>query len=118
MVRVTPTGDLLGARIDGIDLSRPLDNADCSLIREACGIHGVRCFSHQDLAPRQHKAFAAHFGSLEVNVAAETYTVPDHPEVMILSNVVEGSRAIGLKDAGQDWHTDLSYSRDIAYLNI
>ena len=118
MVRVTPTGDLLGARIDGIDLSRPLDNAELALIHEALGIHGILCFSDQDLAPRQHKAFAAHFGSLEVNVAAETYTVPDHPEVMILSNVVEGSRAIGLKDAGQDWHTDLSYSRDIAYLNI
>ena len=37
---------------------------------------------------------------------------------MILSNIVEDGRPIGLKDAGQDWHTDLSYSRDIAYLNI
>ena len=37
---------------------------------------------------------------------------------MILSNVVEGGRTIGLEDAGQDWHTDLSYSRTIAFLNI
>ena len=37
---------------------------------------------------------------------------------MILSNVVEEGRATGLKDAGRDWHTDLSYLRNIAFLNV
>ncbi len=118
LARVITTGDTLGARIEGIDLSRSLDAADFALIRQAFGVHGVLCFPRQDLAPDRHKAFAARFGSLEVNVAAGTYTVPGHPEVMILSNVVEDGRAIGLDDAGQDWHTDLSYSRTIAFLNI
>ena len=40
------------------------------------------------------------------------------PEVMILSNIVENGRAIGLNDAGQSWHTDMSYSRQIAFANV
>jgi len=38
--------------------------------------------------------------------------------VMILSNIVEKGKAIGLADAGQDWHTDMSYSRTIAFANV
>jgi taurine dioxygenase len=37
---------------------------------------------------------------------------------MILSNIVENGKAIGLADAGQDWHTDMSYSRGIAFANV
>jgi taurine dioxygenase len=117
-VRVIPTGDRLGARIEGVDLSRPVDGAEIALIRDAIGAHGVLCFPGQDLPPGRHKAFAARFGTLEVNVASGSFTVPGHPEVMILSNIVDGGRAIGLGDAGQGWHTDLSYSRTIAFLNI
>ena len=76
------------------------------------------CFPNQSLEPVQHKAFASRFGSLEVNVAAGRYTVPGHPEVMILSNEVVDGQPIGLGDAGQDWHTDMSYSETIAFLNV
>ena len=118
MARVISMGGPLGTRVEDIDLSKRIDDAEVAQIREAIGIHGVLCFPGQDLAPDRHKAFAARFGSLEVNVVAGSFTVPGHPEVMILSNVVEDGRAIGLEDAGQDWHTDLSYSRTIAFLNI
>jgi taurine dioxygenase len=37
---------------------------------------------------------------------------------MILSNMVENGRPIGLADAGQDWHTDMSFSRTIAFVNV
>ena len=43
---------------------------------------------------------------------------PAIPEVMILSNIVENGKPIGLSDAGQDWHTDMSYSRQIAFANV
>jgi taurine dioxygenase len=38
--------------------------------------------------------------------------------VGILSNVVENGRPIGLADAGQDWHTDMSYNATIGFLNV
>ena len=37
---------------------------------------------------------------------------------MILSNIVENGRPIGARDAGQDWHTDMSYSATIAFANV
>jgi taurine dioxygenase len=43
---------------------------------------------------------------------------PGMPEVGILSNVVENGRPIGLADAGQDWHTDMSYNPTIGFLNV
>lgn len=118
MADVIPSGGILGARIENIDLSAPLSDTDFALVLKAFGDHGVLCFPGQDLPPAAHKAFAARFGSLEVNVAAGRYTVPEHPEVMILSNMVEDGQPVGLKDAGQDWHTDMSYSATIAFLNV
>lgn len=32
--------------------------------------------------------------------------------------MVENGKPVGLSDAGQDWHTDMSYSRTIAFSNV
>jgi taurine dioxygenase len=40
------------------------------------------------------------------------------PEVSILSNIVENGRPIGIPDAGQDWHTDMTYNRVIGFVNV
>ena len=37
---------------------------------------------------------------------------------MILSNIVEDGKPIGLADAGQDWHTDMSFSKTVAFVNV
>ncbi len=118
MVEITPGAGILGARVDGIDLSLPLTDADYDLLLHGFANYGVLCFPGQHLEPAAHKAFASRFGSLEVNVAAGPYTVPDHPELMFLSNIIEDGRRVGLNDAGQEWHTDMSYSDPIAFLNV
>jgi taurine dioxygenase len=118
MLKITPIGKTLGARIEGIDLSKPLTRADKAQILQAFGGYAVLCFPGQNVDAAQQKAFAREFGSLEINVAAGHYTVPGHPEVMVLSNIIENGKAIGLADAGQDWHTDMSYSEPIAFLNV
>jgi taurine dioxygenase len=118
MLTITPTGKTLGARIEGADLSKPLSAADKAAILRAFGDHGVLCFPKQSLDPVQQKVFSREFGTLEINVAAGHYTVPGHPDVMVLSNIIENGKAIGLADAGQDWHTDMSYSEPIAFLNV
>jgi taurine dioxygenase len=40
------------------------------------------------------------------------------PEVGILSNILENGEPIGITDAGQDWHTDMSYNETIGFLNV
>ena len=82
------------------------------------GDHGVLRFPNQNLTARQLRDFSAQFGELEINVASGPYQAPGVPEVMNLSNIVQNGRPIGLADAGQGWHTDMSYSRTIAFANV
>ena len=81
-----------------------------TVVRDGLRAHPVRTrtvrrplLPCQSLDAAQQMAFARRFGSLEINVAAGQFTVPGHPEVMVLSNIVENGRALGLADAGQDW---------------
>ena len=117
-MRVIPSGRSLGASVEDIDLARPLSADEDRQLVAALGERGVLRFPGQKLDAGQLKRFAAGFGDLEVNVASGAYQEPGHPEVMILSNIVENGRPIGLADAGQDWHTDMSYSRTIAFANV
>lgn len=117
MLEVIPSGDILGARITGLDLSRPLSDRALGTVLRALADHGVVCFPGQHLDAAAHVAFSRRFGELEVHVSG-AFQDPAHPEVMTLSNIVENGRPIGLADAGQDWHTDMSFSRMIAFVNV
>jgi len=117
-MRVTGSGRILGATVEGLDLARPLAAGDVDGILQALGRHGVLRFPRQTLTGAQLRDFSACFGDLETNVASKGYQEAGVPEVMILSNIVEDGRAIGLADAGQGWHTDMSYSRSIAFANV
>lgn len=116
-MKITGTGEALGATVEGLDLAKPLAAAELDAVMQALGRYGVLRFPRQALEAPQLKAFAAQLGELEVNVA-NAFQEPGHPEVMILSNIVEDGKPVGLNDAGQDWHTDMSYSRQIAFANV
>ena len=117
MFEVIPSGKILGATIAGLDLAQPLNDADFAVVRNALGAHGVLRFPQQQLTAQQLVDFSARFGKLEINVA-NAYQEPGLPEVMILSNMLENGKPIGLSDAGQSWHTDMSYSKTIAFANV
>lgn len=117
-MQLIPSGRVLGAKMEGLDLSRPLEDGEVDAIIDALGRHGVVCFPRQKLTARQQKDFAERFGELEINVASGPYQEPGIPEVMTLSNIVKDGKPIGLSDAGQDWHTDMSYSKTIAFANV
>jgi taurine dioxygenase len=117
MIEIVPSGNVLGATVEGLDLSRPLADDALERVTQALGEHGVLRFPQQRLDAKALRAFSARFGELEINVA-NAFQEPGIPEVMILSNIVEDGRPIGLADAGQDWHTDMSYSRTIAFANV
>ena len=117
-MKATPSGKILGATVEGLDLSKAFSPSDLETVVEALGEYGVLRFPCQQLTGRQLRDFSAQFGELEINVASGAYQEPGVPEVMILSNIVENGRPIGLADAGQGWHTDMSYSRMIAFANV
>jgi taurine dioxygenase len=116
-MKIDPTGKALGATIEKVDLAQPLSDGDFKRILRALGEHGVLCFPRQQLETDEFARFGRMFGELEVNVANQFHE-PGFPEVMVLSNMTADGRPIGLADAGQGWHTDMSYSRDIALANV
>ena len=117
-MNIIPSGQSLGARIEGIDLANALSDSEFRTVLRALGRFGVVCFPNQRFGTPAFAAFARRFGELEVNVANQFHE-PDFPEIMILSNQVSsGGKPLGLNDAGQGWHTDMSYSRDIALANV
>ncbi len=111
------SGKSLGARVEGLDLSVPLTDAQFVQLEQALGKYGVLSYPQQTLTSLQLKQFSERFGKLEINVA-NMYQEAGLPEVMILSNKVENGKPLGLSDAGQDWHTDMSYSKMIAFTNV
>lgn len=116
-MKVIPSGGALGATIEGLDLAQPLAPEAFHEVVQALGRYSVIRFPDQKLTGRNLKDFSAQFGTLEVNVA-NFHQEPGVPEVMILSNIVENGKPIGFADAGQSWHTDMSYSRTIAFANV
>jgi taurine dioxygenase len=115
---IIPSGQTLGARVEDIDLGNPLSDTDFRTVLRALGQHGVLCFPNQTFATPEFAAFARRFGDLEVNVA-NLFHEPDFPDIMILSNQMgPDGKPVGLNDAGQGWHTDMSYSKDIALANV
>ena len=118
MMTVTPTGAVLGATIEGLDLSRPLSDAEFADVLVALGRHGVLRFPDQSLDSRALKEFSERFGDIQGSISGNSGHDRDVPEVGFLSNVMENGRYIGLPDAGQDWHTDMSYRDVMGFVNV
>ena len=98
-----------GAEVLGLDLNEALDAATFARIHQAHLDHHVLVFRGQGgITPQQQVAFSAHFGPLQRHVLS-SFALPGHADVLIVSNILEGGKPIGLGDAGAYWHSDLSY---------
>jgi len=117
MTTIEPTGRILGATVTGVDLARRLSDTDFALILQALGRHGVLHFPQQRLDASALRDFSARFGRIQATLTGRHHE-PGLPEVGILSNVIENGEPIGITDAGQDWHTDMSYNETIGFLNV
>src|SRR5262249_60565173 len=116
-MKIQSSGKALGARIEGIDLAQPISDTDFKQILRALGERGVLCFPGRRLGTAEFARFGRLFGELEINVANQFHE-PGFPEVMVLSNKTADGKPVGLGDAGQGWHTDMSYSEEIALANV
>jgi taurine dioxygenase len=98
----------LGAEIIGLDLNRPLSQRDFQRIHKAHLDHHLLVFRDQRITPQQQVDFSRRFGPLQIHVL-RNFQLPSNPEVLIISNIIEDGKPIGLGDAGHFWHSDLSY---------
>ena len=96
--KLTP---IIGAEIDGVDLSQPLGNRAFDEIHRALAENSVIFFRDQHLTEEQHLAFGRLFGDLHLHPAAPH--TPGHAELMIIHADKDSPRA-----NGEGWHSDVS----------
>jgi len=113
-MQLIPTGAALAAEIRGVDL-RHIDDSDFAAIHRAWLDHLVLLFRGQQLNDEDLIAFSRRFGGLDWAPIQENGRrfVDGHPEIYVVSNVIENGVAIGSLGAGEAvWHTDMSYLED------
>ena len=118
MLTIEPTGAVLGATVRGIDVARPLREPDLGRILLALGKHGVLRFPDQHLDLGALKRFSEQFGEIQGGGNREHDPTQEYPEIDILSNLKENGKYIGSPDAGQDWHTDMTYREVPGFVNV
>src|SRR5438477_7075877 len=109
-IEIVPTGAALGAEIRGVNLARPLDNTAFAAIEQAYNRYGVIFFRGLAITPQQQVAFTRRFGEIEFNIFGERWSVTGCPEIVVVSNAIENGSPIGVRRAGENWHSDMCYS--------
>ena len=103
-IDVKPISGALGAELEGVDLSQPLDNATFSDIYQAFNDHLVIFFRDQNLSAAQHRDFASRFYELE-----------SHPFVQSVdecAQIIEiVKEADEIENWGGPWHADVTFKR-------
>src|SRR5882757_545031 len=102
----------LGAEVSGIDLSKPVALGDVETIEDIWRERLVVVFHGQKLSDPELIAFSRNFGELDPpgpNPYGEPFN-KEHPELNVISNVVESGKPIGnLGDGEAVWHPDMTY---------
>src|SRR5262249_47666457 len=101
----------LGAEISGLDLSKPIAPNEVKRIEDVWRERLVVVFHDQKLSDPQLIVFSKNFGELDPpgpNPYGEPF-LKDHPELNVISNVVENGKPIGnLGDGEAGWHADMT----------
>ncbi len=117
-VTITPIHPCLGARVTGLDLAAPLDEASFRRIFDAFQEHSVLVFHDQRLRDEPQMAFSRRFGPLEETIKATGRENRLHPNLVDLSNTDPDhdgrlmdwtDRRMLYQSGNQLWHTDSSF---------
>lgn len=113
-VTVTPLAPALGARIDGVDVRRPVPEAAWTAIREAFEAHSVLLFRGAGLDDDTQVAFSRSWGPLEVtrsmNPAAGTpFARQSNLDIKTGAVIAAEDRRMVYQLANMLWHSDSSF---------
>ncbi|WAC58494.1 TauD/TfdA dioxygenase family protein [Brevundimonas sp. SL130] len=100
-ITVEPVTLRIGAEISGIDLTKPIGEAQKIELRRALADHLVIFFRDQPINHEQHMALGRAFSELIVHPGAPG--IEDHPLIVAI-HADASSKYV----AGESWHSDLS----------
>ena len=117
-IKVRLLSEACGAEISGVDLSKPLSEAEVAAIKDAWGKHLVLVFRGQKVSQEDQLRFAAYFGDLgsrkkapEALRSRAEGTQQDNEKVLLVSNIKVDGKPIGAFGEGEFWfHIDSGYT--------
>jgi alpha-ketoglutarate-dependent 2,4-dichlorophenoxyacetate dioxygenase len=115
---ITPIHPVLGARVEGVRLADPMDEATFRRIFDAFQEYSVLVFHDQVLTDEQQMAFSRRFGPLETTLQSIGQERRLHENLVDLSNLDPdhddrlmdwSDRRMVYQSGNQLWHTDSSF---------
>ena len=104
----TPVSGVLGAVVDGFDVSATIDRSCADAVVDALSEHSLLLFRNQTLSASQIVAFLDLFAvTMTPWSLTPQFISPDHPKASVIS-----SR--GARYAGATWHSDYSFIEEPA----
>ena len=101
IVQITPN---IGAEVNGIDLSEPIDDQEIDELRGLFVEYMVLVFRNQQLTREQHKNFARCFGDLHIHPShREGMNAGDDPEIFAINTPPDARQS-----NGEAWHSDIT----------
>ncbi|MCZ0999036.1 TauD/TfdA family dioxygenase [Streptomyces mirabilis] len=89
----------IGARVSGVDISKPLDEEQVTAIRAALDVHKALAFDDVHLDDEGQQAFARHFGDLTTA----------HPTVAAVDSAPNVLPVDSERGRANHWHTDVTF---------
>ncbi|MBO6948522.1 MAG: TauD/TfdA family dioxygenase [Rhodospirillales bacterium] len=126
-ITVTPLHATFAARVEGADLTQPIDEATADVLRDAIDTHGVLVFPGEKLTEDQQIDFANLFGTLDVrNGIIQTGIKQRISERLVdISNIDDKGQLLDRQNrrrmanlGNQLWHTDASFKATTAKYSL
>lgn len=124
---LAPIHPLFGARVEGLDLSRPLSPDEIARLRAAMDRYAVLVFPRQRLVDEQQADFARQFGTIETTptlVDQERRRLPNM-QINDISNLGADGKILAADDrrrmfnlGNMLWHSDSSFKPTPAYWSM
>ncbi len=108
MLSVKPLPGPFGAVIEGLDLSRPMDRRTTKALIDAFHENQVIVLRDQRLAFDEFDRATKAFGRQKPHFL-DHLRMGGHPAILMLSNVLEDGKPIGVYEGAAFWHTDVAY---------
>lgn len=103
-MKIIRLSEALGARVEGLDLSKPLDEATVKSLKQAWRDHLVLVFPDQHLTPADQVKFSAYFGNVVEHPMTRNMPAPQRgirSQQREVSLITQHART-------NNWHQDMS----------
>src|SRR5690606_37578711 len=104
------------AEVEGLDLRKPVSDADFYALLRALHQHAVLILPGQDIDDERQVEFSRRFGPLEISIRKDRPRAAKLPEISDISNVDERGQLYAADDerrsynvGNQLWHSDSSF---------